>query len=106
MDTRTRSGRVSKPPTRYEPVEVVEDDYADDDYDDNESEVSSEISYDSDEEADDDASSINEFVVDDSSDSDKSEDEEKPINGRKPVQKRPARGPPGPDSPGISAPPA
>ena len=29
----TRSGRVSKPPVRYEPVEQVEDDYAPDDYD-------------------------------------------------------------------------
>lgn len=104
MDTRTRSGRVSKPPTRYEPVEVVEDDYADDDYDDNESDVSSKISYDSEEEADDDASSINEFVVEDSSDSDKSDDEEKPSNGRKPVQKRPARAPGA--TPGTLAPPA
>jgi hypothetical protein len=96
MDTRTRSGRVSKPPTRYEPVEVVEDDYADDDYDDDESEVSSNISYDSEEEgADDEASSINEFVVEDSSESDKSDDEEKPSNGRKPVQKRPAKPPTG-----------
>lgn len=105
MDTRTRSGRVSKPPVRYEPVEVVEDDYADDDYDEDESDVSSKISYDSEEEDDDDASSINEFVVEDSSDSDKSEDEEKPRNGRKPVQKRPASAPgairaaPGPATP-------
>jgi len=29
----TRYGRVSKPPVKYEPVERVEDDYADDDYD-------------------------------------------------------------------------
>jgi hypothetical protein len=38
---RTRSGRVTKPPVRYEPVEQVEDDYAPEDYDSDESDVES-----------------------------------------------------------------
>lgn len=93
METRTRSGRVSKPPTRYEPVEIVEDDFSDSAYDDDETDGDDEEDEeDEDEEDDDDAGSLNEFVVDDSdSDSDKSEDEVKPSNGRKPVPKR--RGP-------------
>jgi len=33
MTTRTRSGRISKPPERYSPVEDVTDDYAEDEYD-------------------------------------------------------------------------
>lgn len=95
--TRTRSGRISKPPTRYEPVEQVEDDYASEDYDEDESEVSSVVSY-SDEELeddDDDASSLDDFIEDDEDDSDKSEDEvETSKNGRRvaaapiPVKKR------------------
>jgi len=40
---RTRSGRVSKPPVRYEPVEQVEDDYEDDEYDEEESDAGSEV---------------------------------------------------------------
>lgn len=32
----TRSGRVSKPPERYEPVEEVTDDYTEGDYDEDE----------------------------------------------------------------------
>lgn len=46
--SRTRSGRVTKPPQRYVPQEVCDDDYQADDYDSYESEtVSSEVSYDS-----------------------------------------------------------
>ena len=94
--TRTRSGRISKPPTRYEPVEQVEDDYASDDYDEDESEVSSVVSYSEEElEDDDDASSLEDFIEDDEDDSDKSEDEvETSKNGRRvaatpvPVKKR------------------
>ena len=88
--TRTRSGRISKPPTRYEPVEQVEDDYASDDYDADESDVSSVVSYSED---DDDASSLEDFIEDDEDDSDKSEDEVE-TNGRRvaatpiPVKKR------------------
>lgn len=90
METRTRSGRVSKPPTRYEPVEIVEDDFSDSEYDDDESDGDDvDDEEDEEDEDDDDAGSLNEFVVDDSgSDSDKSEDEVKPSNGRKPVPKR------------------
>jgi len=94
--TQTRSGRISKPPTRYEPVELVEDDYASEDYDENESEVSSVVSYSEEElEDDDDASSLDDFIEDDEDDSDKSEDEvETSKNGRRvaatpiPVKKR------------------
>ena len=35
---KTRSGRISKPPVRYEPVEEVTDDYAEEDHDVEESE--------------------------------------------------------------------
>jgi hypothetical protein len=93
--TRTRSGRISKPPTRYEPVEQVEDDYASDDYDDDESEVSSVVSYSEEELEDEDASSLDDFIEDDDDESDKSEDEvETSNNGRRttatpiPVKKR------------------
>ena len=100
-EQRTRSGRVSKPPVRYEPVEQVEDDYAPEDYDTDEtSDVSSEVSYDSSEEdleedADDDGN-LDGFVVPDKSesDSDDSEDDGKPAVPVKrrpvPVKKRPA----------------
>jgi len=33
---RTRSGRISKPPERYSPIEDVTDDYSDEDEDDEE----------------------------------------------------------------------
>jgi hypothetical protein len=95
---KTRSGRVSKPPVRYEPVEQVEDDYADDDYDSRESSISSEVSYgdsedeDDSEDADDDGN-LDGFVVADKSesDSDSTEDNGKPPvpnKKRVPVQKR------------------
>lgn len=96
-ERRTRSGRVSKPPERYEPVEQVEDDYAPDDYDSHESDISSEISYDSDEEgSEDDADSdgnLDGFVVSDKSESDDSDTDGEPsvpAKGRRaPVKKRP-----------------
>ena len=100
-ESRTRSGRVSRPPVRYEPVEQVEDDYADEDYDSSESsEISSEVSYDSseddpDDDADDDGN-LDGFVVPDKSESDSedSEDDGKPPVPHKrravPVKKRPA----------------
>ena len=37
MSTATRSGRISKPPVRYEPKETVIDDYSDEDVDEGES---------------------------------------------------------------------
>ena len=82
--TRTRSGRISKPPVRYEPVEQVEDDYAPEDYDDDESEVSSAVSYSDEElEEEDDDSSLEDFIEEDD-DSDKTESEEED-NGATPV---------------------
>lgn len=91
--TRTRSGRISKPPTRYEPVEQVEDDYAPDDYDEDESDVSSVVSYSEEElEDEDDDGSLDDFIESDS-ETDKSEHEVE-TNGRRtaatpiPVKKR------------------
>jgi hypothetical protein len=72
--TRTRSGRVSKPPERYEPVEQVEDDYDVDDYDtEDPDDVSEEIETDSDEEEDesdmDEDGNLDGFIVPDKSES-------------------------------------
>jgi len=82
METRTRSGRVSKPPARYEPVEIPVDDYATDDYDtgDDGDDIDS-VQEDSDEEfsdesdADDDGN-LDGFVVADKSESDEESSEE------------------------------
>jgi hypothetical protein len=78
---RTRSGRVSKAPVRYEPVEQVEDDYAPEDYDTEDSGDSSEdIETDEDEEDDesdaDDDGNLDGFVVPDKSESDVSDSDE------------------------------
>lgn len=100
--TRTRSGRVSKPPTRYEPVEQVEDDYAPEDYDSDESAGQTDVSFgDSDEDSDDEDDADEEgnldgFVVPDKSESDSDSTEdggESAVPDRKrgaPVKKRPA----------------
>jgi hypothetical protein len=98
-NVRTRSGRVSKPPVRYEPVEQVEDDYGSDDYDSDETaDVSSEVSYDaSEDKEDDDADDADEngnldgFVVSDKSESDDSsiDGEPVPAKRRTAVTKRP-----------------
>ena len=98
--TRTRSGRVSKPPVRYEPIEQVEDDYDADDYDtEDPDDVSEEIETESDEEEDesdaDDDGNLDGFVVADKSESDysSSDDGEPPLPQavkRTPVKKRPA----------------
>ena len=68
---RTRSGRVSKPPVRYEPIEKVEDDYASDEYDDDESDVESGIEYSESELEDEEPDSeLDDFIVEDKSESD------------------------------------
>ena len=92
-ETRTRSGRISKPPTRYEPVEQVEDDYAEDDYDSDESEIKSGEDSDDfseedtdDEDADEDGN-LDGFVVPDKSESADSDSDGEPAV---PVKKRPA----------------
>jgi len=91
---RTRSGRVSKPPVRYEPVEVVEDDYAPEDYDSQESsDIDSSVEYDEseiddDDDADDDGN-LDGFVVADKSESD-SDDNDGPSTPL-PVKKRPVK---------------
>lgn len=92
-ETRTRSGRVTKPPTRYEPVEQVEDDYAPDDYDSDESAINSDEEDDFSEEEDDEEDAdedgnLDGFVVPDKSESgdSDSEDDGKPAV---PVKKRP-----------------
>ena len=102
-ETRTRSGRVSKPPTRYEPVEQVEDDYAPEDYDteDDKGDASEDIETESDEEEDesdaDEDGNLDGFVVPDKSESDVSdsdEDGEPAVPKRRAVvKKRPATRP-------------
>jgi hypothetical protein len=96
--TRTRSGRVSKPPVRYEPVEQVEDDYDAEDYDtEDPDDISEEIETESDEEEDesdaDDDGNLDGFVVADKSESSESdsEDGEPTVPDKKhrvPVKKR------------------
>ena len=84
-ETRTRSGRVSKPPVRYEPVEQVEDDYDPGDYDSDESEIQSNDSFgeddddeeDDDEDADEDGN-LDGFVVPDKSESSESDSDGEP----------------------------
>ena len=102
--TRTKSGRVSKPPVRYEPVEKVEDDYGTDDYDSDESDIDSnfdddeEDEEDDDEEDADDEGNLDGFVVADKSESDDTESEDDgkpavPVKKRTPVKKRPVAAP-------------
>lgn len=98
---RTRSGRVSKPPVRYEPVEQVEDDYSDAEYDSHESDTcdddisEDDSDEDSDEDDADDDGNLDGFVVPDKSESDEegSSDGEPPVPKAKrtPVKKRPVR---------------
>jgi len=93
-ETRTRSGRVSKAPVRYEPVEQVEDDYATDDYDTDNSDSSEISTIDnsedeiSEEEDADEYGNLDGFVVPDKSESD-SDDNGPPVV---PVKKRPTTG--------------
>lgn len=98
-DTRTRSGRVSKPPTRYEPVEQVEDDYDPEDYDtEDPDDVSEDAVSDAEEEDDesdaDDDGNLDGFVVPDKSESDVSDSDGEPAvpvaKRRAVVKKRPA----------------
>jgi len=92
--TRTRSGRVSKPPVRYEPVEQVEDDYAPEDYDtEDEGESSEDISTDDEDEEDDESDAdedgnLDGFVVPDKSESDGSDSDEEDGEPAVPVAKR------------------
>jgi hypothetical protein len=99
-ETRTRSGRVSKPPTRYEPVEQVEDDYAPEDYDtEDPDDVSDDDDSDAEDEEDDesdadDDGNLDGFVVPDKSESDVSDSDGEPTvpvaKRRAVVKKRPA----------------
>lgn len=91
-EVRTRSGRVSKPPVRYEPIEQVEDDYSTEDYDtdDDDSDISDsdedEEDYDDEDDADEDGN-LDGFVVPDKSESDE-EDNGRPIPATVPVVKK------------------
>ena len=76
----TRRGRVSKPPTRYEPEEICDDDFNESDHEcedsDIESIISTDVESDSDEDEDEDEDvngNLKGFVVDDE---DEDEDEE------------------------------
>lgn len=101
--TRTRYGRISKPPVKYEPIEKVEDDYATDDYDSSESEIESNFDDDEDEEEEDDDDAdeygnLDGFVVADKSESSESDSEDDgkptvPVKKRTPVKKRPVAAP-------------
>lgn len=98
--TRTRSGRVTKAPERYEPVEQVEDDYGPDDYDDDESDIESDESFEDEDEEDDEDDAdedgnLDGFVVPDKSESGDSDSEDGepavPVKKqRTAVKKRPA----------------
>ena len=97
-EIRTRSGRVSKPPVRYEPIEQVEDDYAHEDYDSEEYEILSDESFDDDDEEvedEDDADgdgNLEGFVVPDKSESDSESIDvvrDAPVSNRNSVKKRP-----------------
>ena len=97
---RTRSGRVSKPPVRYEPVERVEDDYATDEYDEDESDVGSEIEYSESELEDEEeaGSEMDDFIVEDKSESDEEDngsdgETAKPKSRGAPAAKRPTMAP-------------
>ena len=57
---KTRSGRISKPPVRYEPVEEVTDDYAEEDHDVEESEEEYEDESEEESESDDEEDDANE----------------------------------------------
>jgi hypothetical protein len=100
-ETRTRSGRVSKPPVRYEPIEQVEDDYGEEDYDSDESAIKTDDEDDFSEEEDDEEDAdedgnLDGFVVPDKSESGDSDSEDHgeptvPVKKRPtvPVKKRP-----------------
>jgi len=100
---RTRSGRVSKPPVRYEPIEQVEDDYSAEEYDSHESDTDVPTEEDSDEDLGDESDAdedgnLDGFVVADKSESDEEgsdDDGEPPVpetkRPRAPVKKRPVR---------------
>lgn len=97
-ERRTRSGRVTKPPVRYEPVERVEDDYATDEYDEDESDVDSAIEYSDSELEDEDDSEMDDFIVEDKSESDEEDngsdgETAEPKPGRAPSAKRPTVAP-------------
>lgn len=91
-EVRTKSGRVSKPPVRYEPIEQVEDDYATEDYDTDEDDDldddddEDEEDYDDEDDADEDGN-LDGFIVPDKSESDE-EDNGRPIPPSVPVVKK------------------
>ena len=92
-EVRTKSGRVSKPPVRYEPIEQVEDDYSAEDYDteiEDDSDISDsddEEDFDDDDEDADEDGNLDGFVVPDKSESDE-EDNGRPIPPSVPVVKK------------------
>jgi hypothetical protein len=97
LPQRTRSGRVSKPPERYVPIEQVEDDYEPEDYDTDESDDDSDIDTESEDEDEDESDADDDgnlagFVVPDKSESDEDDNGEPPLpkaTKRAPVKKRP-----------------
>lgn len=98
-EVRTRSGRVSKPPVRYEPIEQVEDDYDPEDYDtEDPDDISDDIETDTEDDEDDESDAdedgnLDGFVVPDKSETSESDsdDGEPSVSDKKqraPVKKR------------------
>jgi len=94
VEVRTRSGRVSKPPVRYEPIEQVEDDYSAEDYDtdepetDNSGDEDEEEEYSDDEEDADEYGNLDGFVVPDKNESSDEDNERSPSPSVPVVKKR------------------
>ena len=65
MEYKTRSGRNVKPPERYEPHEICDDDYGDDEYDTDDLEIDDDTDIDDSESDDDEDDDLDGFVVDD-----------------------------------------
>jgi hypothetical protein len=82
MATRTRSGRSSKPPERFVPIENVVDDFNDDEYDSDDPDGVHEFDEDDlideeeddDEDDDEDEGSLKDFIVDEEDDGDEDDD--------------------------------
>lgn len=94
VEVRTRSGRISKPPVRYEPIEQVEDDYDPEDYDtdepdsdDSDDDEEEEYSDDDDEDADE-YGNLDGFVVPDKNESSDDDNERTPPPSVPVVKKR------------------
>lgn len=84
MASRTRSGRSTKPPERYVPVETITDDFNDEEYDSDDPYGTKESDFedepiddeDDEEDDDDDEGSLKDFIADDEDDEENDDIEE------------------------------